>query len=73
MKLKEGLSELGWMAQMLMVYRRENAVLDRQEINRLKEAAGILSVWTSANAMKSLSQHPYLNQPKQIAQNVLHT
>ena len=56
MKLKKGLSELGWMAQMLMVYRRENAVLDKQEVDRLKEAAGILSVWTSANAMKSLSQ-----------------
>jgi uroporphyrinogen-III synthase len=55
-KLKQGLAELGWTAQMLMVYRRENAALDKQEISRLDKATGILSVWTSANGMKSLSQ-----------------
>jgi len=55
-KLKEGLVELGWTAQMLMVYQRENAALDKQQISRLDHATGILSVWTSANGMKSLSQ-----------------
>jgi uroporphyrinogen-III synthase len=55
-KLEEGLAGLGWTTQMLMVYKRENAAMDKREIENLKEAAGILSVWTSANAMKSLSQ-----------------
>ena len=55
-KLAEGLEERGWTTQMLMVYRRENAALDKQEISRLDKATGILSVWTSANGMKSLSQ-----------------
>ena len=55
-KLEEGLAGLGWAAQMLMVYKRENAAIDKHEIEILKEAARILSVWTSANAMKALSQ-----------------
>lgn len=55
-KLAKGLEERGWATQMLMVYQRENAALDKQEISRLEKATGILSVWTSANGMKSLSQ-----------------
>jgi len=55
-KLAEGLAARDWATQMLMVYRRENTTLDKQEIDNLMEATGVLSVWTSGNAMKSLSQ-----------------
>jgi uroporphyrinogen-III synthase len=41
---------------MLMVYRRESAALDKQELQKLQEADSVLSIWTSANAMQSLSQ-----------------
>jgi uroporphyrinogen-III synthase len=55
-KLAEGLSERNWTTQMLMVYERKNAALNKQELGKLQEAERIISVWTSANAMKSLSQ-----------------
>ncbi len=55
-KMEEGLAGLGWKVQVLMVYRRENAAIDKQQVEGIKESKGILSVWTSANAMKSLSQ-----------------
>jgi uroporphyrinogen-III synthase len=55
-KMEESLAELGWSVDVLMVYRRENAVLDKQELQKLNEAQSILSIWTSANAMQSLAQ-----------------
>lgn len=55
-KLAKGLGKLGWQHRMIMVYRSEPVPLDRQAIARLGDADGILSVWTSANAMKALSQ-----------------
>ncbi len=55
-KLEEGLSRMGWSVRTLMVYSRENAELDKQALYGLGEADNILSVWTSGNAMKSLSQ-----------------
>jgi uroporphyrinogen-III synthase len=55
-KIEEGLLGLGWNVQTLMVYTRENADLDKQELERLDGASGILSVWTSGNTMKALSQ-----------------
>jgi uroporphyrinogen-III synthase len=55
-KLAEGLSERNWTTQMLMVYERKNASLNKQELGKLQEAERIIAVWTSANAMKSLSQ-----------------
>jgi len=55
-KLAEGLSERNWTTQMLMVYERKNASLNKQELGKLQEAERIISVWTSTNAMKSLSQ-----------------
>ena len=39
-----------------MVYKPEPAELDRQALKTLVDASGVLSVWTSANAMKALSQ-----------------
>lgn len=55
-KLEEGLAKQNWAARMLMVYERVNADIDKRELARLQEADRIISVWTSANTMKSLSQ-----------------
>lgn len=55
-KLAEGLGKLGFDACMLMVYRAEVEPLDRDALARLGDARAVLSVWTSANAMRSLSQ-----------------
>ena len=55
-KLAKGLGKMGWEDRTLMVYRTEPAPLDREALGRLENAEGILSVWTSGNAMKALSQ-----------------
>ncbi len=55
-KLSESLDENGWRVRLLRVYRPEPAELDKPALKELSEASGILSVWTSANAMKALSQ-----------------
>ncbi|MBT8049453.1 MAG: uroporphyrinogen-III synthase [Xanthomonadales bacterium] len=55
-KLFEGLGKQGWQPRLVIAYRSEPAVLDKQSLGRLGEASGVLSVWTSANAMKALSQ-----------------
>ena len=55
-KLLKGLKELGWNSRLLHVYRSEPATLDRDQLKRLGDADKVLTVWTSANAMKSLSQ-----------------
>ena len=55
-KLVKGLGKLGWQQRVIMVYRSEPVPLDRQAITRLGDADGILSVWTSANTLKALSQ-----------------
>ncbi len=54
--LFDSLVEAGWQARQVMAYRSEPAELDRAELNKLAAASGILSVWTSANTMKALSQ-----------------
>jgi uroporphyrinogen-III synthase len=54
--LPEGLSASGWRVEMLMVYRAEPAALDGAALAVLSAAVGVLSVWTSGNAMKALSQ-----------------
>lgn len=54
--LFESLAEAGWQARQVMAYRPEPAELNRAELRKLDEASGILSVWTSANTMKALSQ-----------------
>lgn len=55
-KMEDGLGNLGWNTRVLMVYRRTHADIDRQQLKELNEAQNILSVWTSANSMTSLSQ-----------------
>lgn len=54
--LVEGLARQGWRAETLMVYRSEPVALDRAALALLDEAESILSVWTSGNAVKALSQ-----------------
>lgn len=54
--LFESLGECGWRTRLVMAYRPEPAALDKVELSKLGEAAGVLSVWTSANSMKALSQ-----------------
>jgi uroporphyrinogen-III synthase len=55
-KLFEALNARNWRARLVMVYRSEPAELEKQALSTLPEASGVLSVWTSANAMKALSQ-----------------
>jgi uroporphyrinogen-III synthase len=55
-KLLEALKALNWRARLVMVYKPEPAELDKQALQALKEASGVLSTWTSANAIKALSQ-----------------
>lgn len=55
-KLAQGLEALGWQVHMLWVYEREPADLDREAVDEIRQAGNILSVWTSANAMNTLSQ-----------------
>jgi len=55
-KLLEALNTRNWRARLVMAYKPETAELDKQALKALKEASGVLSVWTSANAMKALSQ-----------------
>ena len=55
-KMEQGLDSLGWSVDKLMVYQREAAPLDKQELGKLQQADSVLSIWTSANAMQALSQ-----------------
>lgn len=55
-KLYEGLHGLGFKVRMVLAYKPERSELDRKALEDLGEASGILSVWTSGNAMKELSQ-----------------
>lgn len=54
-KLLNGLNKLGWNSQLLHVYRSEPARLDKEQLKSLGGAGRVLTIWTSANAMKSLS------------------
>jgi uroporphyrinogen-III synthase len=55
-KLLESLARQGWTARLIKVYKPVPAELDKRVLGSLKEATGVLSVWTSSNAMKGLSQ-----------------
>lgn len=55
-KLFEGLNERHWRARLVLAYRPEPAELDKAELAKLRDASGVLSIWTSANTMKALSQ-----------------
>jgi uroporphyrinogen-III synthase len=54
-KLFEALKAQSWRARLVMVYKPEPAQLEKQGLKALREASGVVSVWTSANAMKALS------------------
>ncbi|MBT8056466.1 MAG: uroporphyrinogen-III synthase [Xanthomonadales bacterium] len=54
--LAEGLEKMGLAVRTLMVYRAEAEPLDREALSRLDSARDVLSVWTSANAMRALAQ-----------------
>ena len=55
-KLAHGLGGLGWRVHMLWAYRAEPASLPASELERLGHARLVLSVWTSGNTLKALSQ-----------------
>ena len=55
-KLSNGLQQLGLNVRTLHVYKSEPEALDKQALAQLDNATGILSVWTSGNAIKALSQ-----------------
>ncbi len=54
--LVEGLTDQGWQAKMLMVYRSIPAKLDPSALALVDDAAGLLAVWTSGNAINTLSE-----------------
>lgn len=54
--LARGLEALGWAVRTVYVYRPQPAAIDREGLRRLEDAKGLLSVWTSGNTMKALSQ-----------------
>jgi len=54
--LAEGLAALGWRVHMLWAYHAEPAELPSAELARLQQARKVLSVWTSGNTLKALSQ-----------------
>jgi len=54
--LFDSLAGRGWRARMVMAYRPEPAELNKAELSKLRDASGVLSIWTSANTMKALSQ-----------------
>ena len=54
--LADGLTRLGWKPCFIMVYRSQPAALNPDAMAALADAAGLLSVWTSGNAMTGLSQ-----------------
>ena len=55
-KLARGLQDLGWKVRVIHVYRPEPVRVDRAQLQSLEAASGLLSVWTSGNTMKALSQ-----------------
>ena len=55
-KLLESLKARNWQARLVMVYKPEPAELDKQALKALQDASGVLTAWTSTNAMKALSQ-----------------
>ncbi len=52
--LRAGLEKNGWKVRMAMVYRRVDLEPGEAVVSELEASRGVLSVWTSANAMKVL-------------------
>lgn len=53
--LQQGLEQLGWQVSMAFVYCRRPLAPDPDQVRVLLGAEGIVSVWTSENAMRSLA------------------
>lgn len=54
--LQQGLAGMGWDVSVVYVYQRENLKPGDKEIEALLQAGGIISVWTSENAMRVLAE-----------------
>jgi uroporphyrinogen-III synthase len=54
--LADGLRRLGYRPHLLLVYERKPAELAAGAVAALREAASVLSVWTSAESIHALSQ-----------------
>jgi len=54
--LKEGLEARGYVPHMFMVYEHKPANLAPEALAAIEGAESLLAIWTSANAMNSLSQ-----------------
>jgi uroporphyrinogen-III synthase len=54
--LMERLGECGWAARPLWVYEREAAPVDKQALESIDQAGRLLTVFTSAEAMNTLSK-----------------
>lgn len=54
--LLDGLRQRGLNARMLLVYQRRPAALSATNLQDLEDSRSILSVWTSADAMRQLSK-----------------
>ncbi len=67
--LVEGLRRLGYRPHLLLVYERKPAELDKRVVESLRHAESVLSVWTSADAIRSLCQRL---PPDIIVDNVHH-
>lgn len=55
-KMADSLQQSGKDVRMLLAYKGEPADIDREALAKLADAGRMLTVWTSGNAMKSLSQ-----------------
>lgn len=53
--LQHGLGQLGWQVSVVHVYRRQPLQPGPTQTEALLEADGIISVWTSENAMRALA------------------
>jgi uroporphyrinogen-III synthase len=52
--LSQGLDTLGWRVFTAYVYQREDLAPPPDEVHKLLAASGVISVWTSQNAMDAL-------------------
>jgi uroporphyrinogen-III synthase len=55
-KLRDGLEKLGWDVRMAFVYRRVELDVPDDLARQLEQAGGVISVWTSASAIRLLAE-----------------
>jgi uroporphyrinogen-III synthase len=54
--LQQGLERLGWQVRVVFVYCRQPVAPGPEQVEALLGAEGIISVWTSENAMRALAE-----------------